>query len=228
MLQNYAFKYGRLQLLDMPLTVNPTGCARSEPKLRTHFRRHAQTLTSSHSARSALPRSVLGIETNQIPYVKQFVLSKSTQYRKLKTEWRQNIYLAKSRIQGLGLFAARDLEKHTMVIEYIGELIRNEVANNREKLYEQQNRGIYMFRLDDDNVVDATMSGCLARYINHSCEPNSIAEVVQIEKENKIIIITNRRISKGEELMYDYKFDFEEDSKIPCLCGAVNCRKWMN
>ncbi len=132
-----------------------------------------------------------------------------------------------------------------MVIEYIGELIRNEVANNREKLYEQQNRGIYMFRLDDDNVVDATMSGCLARYINHSCEvdfritkkfffieflfqPNSIAEVVQIEKENKIIIITNRRITKGEELMYDYKFDFEEDSKIPCLCGAVNCRKWMN
>lgn len=57
-----------------------------------------------------------------------------------------------------------------MVIEYIGELIRNEVANHREKLYEQQNRGIYMFRLDDNSVVDATMSGCLARYINHSCE----------------------------------------------------------
>jgi SET domain-containing protein len=57
-----------------------------------------------------------------------------------------------------------------MVIEYIGELIRNEVANKREKLYEQQNRGIYMFRLDEEYVVDATMSGCLARYINHSCE----------------------------------------------------------
>lgn len=76
-------------------------------------------------------------------------------------------------IQGLGLFAGRDLEKHTMVIEYIGELIRNEVANHREKLYEQQNRGIYMFRLDDHFVVDATMSGCLARYINHSCEVES-------------------------------------------------------
>ncbi|CAF1210250.1 unnamed protein product [Rotaria sordida] len=228
MLQNYAFKYGRLQLLDMPLTLNPTGCARSEPKLQTHFRRHAQTLTSSHSTRSALPRTVLGVEGTQIPYVKHFVLSKSTQYRKLKTEWRQNVFLAKSRIQGLGLFAGRDLEKHTMVIEYIGELIRNEVANKREKLYEQQNRGIYMFRLDEEYVVDATMSGCLARYINHSCEPNSIAEVVQIEKDSKIIIITNRRIAKGEEIMYDYKFDFEEDSKIPCLCGAANCRKWMN
>ncbi len=52
--------------------------------------------------------------------------------------------------------------------------------------------------------------------------------MVQIEKDSKIIIITNRRIAKGEEIMYDYKFDFEEDSKIPCLCGAANCRKWMN
>ncbi|CAF5033262.1 unnamed protein product, partial [Rotaria socialis] len=55
---------------------------------------HAQTLTSSHSARSALPRTVLGVEGTQIPYVKHFVLSKSTQYRKLKTEWRQNVFLA--------------------------------------------------------------------------------------------------------------------------------------
>lgn len=41
-------------------------------------------------------------------------------------------------LKGLGLFAARDLEKSTMIIEYIGELIRNEVANRREKLYESQ------------------------------------------------------------------------------------------
>jgi hypothetical protein len=168
--------------------------------------RHAQTLTSSHSTRSALPRTVLGVEGTQIPYVKHFVLSKSTQYRKLKTEWRQNVFLAKSRIQvkkifdslfeniiilfiqGLGLFAGRDLEKHTMVIEYIGELIRNEVANKREKLYEQQNRGIYMFRLDEEYVVDATMSGCLARYINHSCEVNKIKKDLLIDLFVFIII----------------------------------------
>ena len=36
-------------------------------------------------------------------------------------------------------------------------------------------------------------------------------------------------IEKGEELFYDYKFDFEEGSrKTPCHCGAVNCRGWMN
>ena len=76
-------------------------------------------------------------ETNT-PYSKQFVHSKSSQYRRLKTEWKNNVYLARSRIQGLGLYAAKDLEKHTMVIEYIGTVIRNEVANRREKIYEEQ------------------------------------------------------------------------------------------
>ena len=87
-----------------------------------------------------------------------------------------------------------------MIIEYIGVLIRNEVANRREKLYEEGNRGVYMFRIDNDTVVDATMSGNPARYINHSCNPNCVAEVVSFDKEDKIIIISNRRLYKGEEV----------------------------
>lgn len=228
LLQNYNFRFGRSNLIEMPLTINPTGCARSEPKLRTHFKR-PHTLQTSNTSRS-LPTTVTGVSGDvNSPYMKQFVHSKSQQYRRLKTEWRNNVYLARSRIQGLGLFSARDLDKHTMVIEYIGDLIRNEVANKREIVYEAQNRGVYMFRSDTDTVIDATMVGGLARYINHSCNPNCVAEVVPFEKESKIIIITSRRIVRGEELTYDYKFDFEDDQhKIPCLCGAPNCRKWMN
>jgi SET domain-containing protein len=70
------------------------------------------------------------------PSVKQFVHSKSSQYRKMKSEWRNNVVLARSRVQGLGLYAARDIEKHTMVIEYIGMLIRNEIAERYERLHE--------------------------------------------------------------------------------------------
>lgn len=47
-----------------------------------------------------------------------------------------NIFSYRSKIQGLGLCAARDLEKHTMVIEYIGEVIRTELSETREKQYE--------------------------------------------------------------------------------------------
>ena len=232
-LTNYAFKYGRLQLLDMPLTINPTGCARTEPKLRTHFRKsHLLTCNSSPtpvttnttSISSSTSTTTTTTTTNSnnysnsnelndeyddddeysndtsVSYVKQFVLSKSTQYKKLRLEWRANVYLAKSQIQGLGLYAARDLEKNTMIIEYIGELIRNETANRREKLYQAQNRGIYMFRLNDDHVVDATISGGLARYINHCCDPNCVAETVCLDKDEKIVIIANKRIAKGEEV----------------------------
>ncbi|XP_030590027.1 histone-lysine N-methyltransferase 2D isoform X2 [Archocentrus centrarchus] len=223
--QNYQFRYGRHPLMELPLMINPTGCARSEPKVPTHCKR-PHTLNST-SVSKAYQSTFTG-ELNT-PYSKQFVHSKSSQYRRLKTEWKNNVYLARSRIQGLGLYAAKDLEKHTMVIEYIGTVIRNEVANRREKIYESQNRGIYMFRINNEQVIDATLTGGPARYVNHSCAPNCVAEVVTFDKEDKIIIISSRRIPKGEELTYDYQFDFEDDQhKIPCHCGAWNCRKWMN
>lgn len=57
-----------------------------------------------------------------------------------------------------------------------------------------------MFRLDENRVVDATIKGGLARYVNHSCNPNCVAEVVQIDRENKILIIANRRIQRNEEV----------------------------
>ncbi|KAK3572272.1 hypothetical protein QTP86_029686 [Hemibagrus guttatus] len=224
----YTFRYGRNPLMELPLAINPSGCARSEPKACTHVKR-PHTLTSSCSAK-ALQTSGSPAELSAgAPYSKQFVHSKSFQYRRMKAEWKSNVYLARSRIQGLGLYAARDIEKYTMVIEYIGTLIRNEVANRKEKMYESQNRGVYMFRIDSEHVIDATITGGPARYINHSCAPNCIAEVVTFERGHKIIISSNRRIQRGEELCYDYKFDLEDDQhKIPCHCGAVNCRKWMN
>ncbi|XP_071942048.1 histone-lysine N-methyltransferase 2C-like isoform X2 [Antedon mediterranea] len=226
LIQNYQFRYGRSPYLELPLAINPSGCARTEPKMRTHVKR-SHTLTSNTTSRSYHQPLVTG--DSIYPY-KTFVHSKTSQYRKMKSDWKSNVYLGRSQIQGLGLYAAKDIEKHTMVIEYIGTLIRNEVANRKEKHYEESNRGIYMFRLDDDQVIDATLSGNPARYINHSCNPNCVAEVVSFEKDNKIIIISNRRITKGEELTYDYKFDFEDEdqNKIACGCKAPNCRKWMN
>jgi histone-lysine N-methyltransferase MLL3 len=59
-----------------------------------------------------------------------------------------------------------------------------------------------MFRLDENRVVDATLLGGLARYVNHSCDPNCVAEVVQIDRENKILIIANRKILRGEEVSF--------------------------
>lgn len=59
-----------------------------------------------------------------------------------------------------------------------------------------------MFRLDEDRVIDATLCGGLARYINHSCNPNCVAEIVEVERDVRIIIFTKRRISRGEEVSF--------------------------
>lgn len=67
-----------------------------------------------------------------------------------------------------------------------------------------------MFRIDDDHVIDATMCGGLARYVNHCCNPNCIAEIVCLEKESKIIIIANKRVAKGEEVNIINQLEFNQ------------------
>lgn len=44
--QNYQFRYGRHPLMELPLMINPTGCARSEPKVPTHCKRYRQKCLS--------------------------------------------------------------------------------------------------------------------------------------------------------------------------------------
>ena len=61
-----------------------------------YFRPHTLQSSSTHS----LPTTVTGLigDLNS-PYMKHFVQSKSQQYRKLKTEWKNLVYLGRSRIQ---------------------------------------------------------------------------------------------------------------------------------
>lgn len=153
-------------------------------------------------------------------------------FRQLKETSKASVGVYRSHIHGRGLFCKRDIEEGDMVIEYAGEVIRAVLADQREKRYEAMSgrRGVggcYMFRIDDNLVVDATLKGNAARFINHSCDPNCYSRVVDIHGHKHILIFALRRITIGEELTYDYKFPFEE-VKIPCTCGAKKCRKYLN
>ncbi|KAA3677311.1 uncharacterized protein DEA37_0006242 [Paragonimus westermani] len=75
-----------------------------------------------------------------------------------------------SRIHGRGLFALRGFREDEMVIEYMGELIRNLICEIREVRYRAAGVDCYMFRIDQDLVIDATYAGNAARFINHSCD----------------------------------------------------------
>uniref|UniRef100_A0A8C4R797 [histone H3]-lysine(4) N-trimethyltransferase n=1 Tax=Eptatretus burgeri TaxID=7764 RepID=A0A8C4R797_EPTBU len=115
-----------------------------------------------------------------------------------------------------------------MVIEYVGQGIRQVVADTREKRYEVEGIGSsYLFRVDHDTIIDATKYGNLARFINHSCNPNCYAKVIAVESQKRIVIYSKQPIAVNEEITYDYKFPIEEN-KIPCLCGAEHCRGTLN
>uniref|UniRef100_A0A0N5BY50 Histone-lysine N-methyltransferase n=1 Tax=Strongyloides papillosus TaxID=174720 RepID=A0A0N5BY50_STREA len=152
-----------------------------------------------------------------------------TQFKKMEKDWKDTVYLSKSTIAGLGLFAKRNIDMNTMIIEYKGEIIRSELGNVRERCYLARGKGIYMFRADDDTIVDGTEKGGLARYINHSCDSNCKTSIIEYNGEKKIVIISCRPIQMHEELTYNYQFELEDcEDKIPCMCGAPNCVKWMN
>jgi histone-lysine N-methyltransferase SETD1 len=137
----------------------------------------------------------------------------------------------RSAIHNWGLYAQEPIAVNDMIIEYVGEKVRQRVADLREAKYDMQGVGSsYLFRIDEDTVIDATKMGGIARFINHSCTPNCTAKIIRVDNTKRIVIYALRDINSDEELTYDYKFEREIDAtdRIPCLCGSIGCKGFLN
>ena len=158
------------------------------------------------------------------------------------------VKFARSAIHNWGLYAMENITANDMIIEYVGEKVRQQVADMRERQYLKSGIGSsYLFRIDENTVIDATKKGGIARFINHSCTPNCTAKIIRVEGSKRIVIYALRDIGQSkfspsplnncwtnilldEELTYDYKFEREWDSddRIPCLCGSAGCKGFLN
>ncbi|ORX58865.1 SET domain-containing protein [Hesseltinella vesiculosa] len=182
----------------------------------------ATTPPSKRRKTTAAPLPSAPLTTMQWKYTPEGV-----RYQRL-CQQPKRLMFAKSPIHAWGLFAMEPIRAHEFIIEYLGQKIRQQVANQREEIYEHDGVGSsYLFRVDDDMVIDATRQGNIARYVNHSCSPNCGTRIIRIDKQKRIVLYAKRDIEVGEELCYDYKFPLE-DSKIPCHCGSRRCRKSLN
>lgn len=92
---------------------------------------------------------------------------------------KKQLKFAKSGIHDWGLFALEPIAAEEMVIEYVGQVIRQCVADLREKQYESSGIGSsYLFRVDREDVIDATKCGNLARFINHCCNVSTSCVII--------------------------------------------------
>jgi SET domain-containing protein len=140
---------------------------------------------------------------------------------------RELYQVRRSRIQGRGVFARVDIPAGARIIEYTGERISTREADRRYDDEGKKRHHTFLFSVGPRSVIDASVGGNDARFINHACAPNCEAVV----ERRRVFIDARRAIAAGEELTYDYGYwtdpvYTDEDLRriYPCRCGARSCR----
>jgi SET domain-containing protein len=138
----------------------------------------------------------------------------------------KRIQVRRSGVHGKGVFALQDLAEGETLIEYVGEIISWDEAQDRHPHDPNDPNHTFYFHVNEDKVIDALHGGNSSRWINHSCDPNCEAD----EENDRIFIKALRNIKAGEELNYDYGLIIDEPytkklkAEYPCWCGSKNCR----
>jgi len=119
---------------------------------------------------------------------------------------------------GLGLFATRPIRKRARIAEYKGRLLK---LKDAEKAEARGNR--YLYEINSRWTIDGTPRSNLARYANHSCNPN--AETTMVKRH--VFIYALRNIKPGEEITYDYGVDYFKNviGRSNCQCGRCRRRR---
>lgn len=125
---------------------------------------------------------------------------------------RETPYEVKRTKAGLGLFATKPIPKGKRIIEYYGPLVPNtEVEQSDRK---------YFFGVNKRWSIDGSSRDNVARYINHSCQPNAEALVSQ---RRRVWIFSRKNIQPGEEITYDYGPEYFEGIIEPIGCKCEKC-----
>ncbi len=139
------------------------------------------------------------------------------------------VVVKESSIHSKGVFAKKEIPEGIRIIEYIGDRITKAESNRRADIPLEKNKknadhgAVYIFQLNKRYDIDGYVAWNTARLINHSCDPNCETDIIR----GKIWIIALRDIKKGEELSYNYGYDFDSYEDHKCLCRTKKCTGYI-
>lgn len=153
-----------------------------------------------------------------------FCINNNFQKRKYK-----KVEVKQSGRKGFGVFAAQPIEAGAFIVEFTGEIISKEDFESRSKgSTENRELHMYIIQLKSKTFVDCRRKGSIARFINHSCEPNCRLEVWRVGNKLRVGVFSLESILLGEELSFDYQW--QPSSELPltkCYCGKYSCRGFL-
>ena len=119
-------------------------------------------------------------------------------------------------LTGFGIFATRPIKKRLRIAEYKGPILTQKEADRAER---RGNR--YLYEVSKNRTIDGTPHSNIARYFNHSCNPNAESIIWR----GRVFIKTLRNIKPGEEIVYDYGTDYLKNVIGRSNCKCSRCRR---
>ena len=129
-----------------------------------------------------------------------------------------DVRVARSRIDGFGVFANEAIPPRLKIGEIRGESIT--VAEARRRAEGQER--IMIVEVSSKRAIDASKSSDPMRFTNHSCQPNARLTI----RDGRIEFYALRAITPGEEITVNYG-ETHHNGTLKCLCGAPGCVGWL-
>jgi SET domain-containing protein len=143
--------------------------------VKEHLKKHKEkyeVMVASNEYSSVLP-SDEGI-ISQLEKSKKVASYKICSNANITRGSRDNkIGVGRSTIHGWGAFLKNDVNASEFLMEYGGEIISQDEAERRGRIYDKVDSS-FLFSLNDEMAVDATRLGSKTKFINHASQPNQI------------------------------------------------------